>query len=102
MEKPCHPQELFDAIEQALEDDRNRLAQEQETREIAERVASLTPAELDVMKLLTSGKANKVIASQLDVSLRTVESRRAAIFEKLKVTSVAELMKIWLSVHPST
>ena len=55
---------------------------------------------MEVLKLLTTGKANKVIASQLDVSLRTVEARRAAIFEKLGVDSVAELMKVWLSAQP--
>lgn len=97
IEKPCNPQELWDAIQQGLREDAVRYEQEQMQLDARTRLASLNSGELDVLKLLTSGKANKVIASHLDVSLRTVEARRAAIFEKLGVESVAELMKVWLS-----
>lgn len=97
IEKPCNPQELWDAIQQGLREDRHRFEQEQIRKTIRTLIDTLSAGEMDVLKLLTAGKANKVIASQLDVSLRTVEARRAAIFEKLGVQSVAELMKVWLT-----
>lgn len=100
IEKPCNPQELWDAIQQGLREDEQRYRQEQIQHDARARLETLNSGEMDVLKLLTTGKANKVIASQLDVSLRTVEARRAAIFEKLGVESVAELMKIWLSSMP--
>lgn len=101
IEKPCNPQELWDAIQQGLREDAERYRQEQVQYDALARLETLNSGEMDVLKLLTTGKANKVIASQLDVSLRTVEARRAAIFEKLGVESVAELMKVWLSSMPS-
>ena len=101
IEKPCNPQELWDAIQQGLREDCERSQQERVQFDALARLETLNSGEMDVLKLLTTGKANKVIASQLDVSLRTVEARRAAIFEKLGVESVAELMKVWLSSMPS-
>ena len=100
IEKPCNPQELWDAIQQGLREDSDRYQQEQVGQDARARLETLNSSEMEVLKLLTTGKANKVIASQLDVSLRTVEARRAAIFEKLGVDSVAELMKVWLSAQP--
>ncbi len=101
IEKPCNPQELWDAIQQGLREDALRFQQEQIQKDAQARIDRLNAGEMEVLTLLTAGKANKVIASQLDVSLRTVEARRAAIFEKLGVDSVAELMKIWLSSQQS-
>ena len=100
IEKPCNPQELWDAIQQGLREDAQRYQQELIQQHARARLETLNSGEMDVLKLLTTGKANKVIASQLEVSLRTVEARRAAIFEKLGVESVAELMKVWLSSMP--
>jgi two-component system response regulator DctR len=97
IEKPCNPQELWDAIQLGLREDAQRFQQEQIQHDIEARMQSLSSGEMDVLKLLTEGNANKVIASHLEVSLRTVEARRAAIFEKLGVDSVAELMRLWLS-----
>ncbi len=99
IEKPCNPHELWDAIQQGLREDAQRYQQELIVRDARARIETLNSGEMDVLKLLTTGKANKVIASQLDVSLRTVEARRAAIFEKLGVDSVAELMTVWLSAQ---
>jgi len=54
----------------------------------------LTPRELATLKLLADGKANKEIASALDISERTVKSHLAHLFEKLGATSRTEAVKI--------
>jgi DNA-binding NarL/FixJ family response regulator len=53
---------------------------------------SLTPRELDVLKLIFSGKANKEAALELGISPRTVESHRARIMERLGVDNLAQLI----------
>ena len=96
IEKPCNPQELWDAIQEGLRSDEVRYQQETQKRDATARIASLSSGEFEVLELLSEGKANKVIASRLGVSLRTVEARRSTIFEKLGVESVAAMMKLWL------
>ena len=63
-------------------------------REIQARAALLTPAERLVMNLIVQGKPNKTIAKRLDLSTRTVESRRHEVFAKMGVESVAELVRL--------
>jgi DNA-binding NarL/FixJ family response regulator len=55
--------------------------------------SKLTVRERDVMRYITLGKPNKVIASQLGVSQRTIESHRARIFLKLRVKNAVELTR---------
>jgi DNA-binding NarL/FixJ family response regulator len=54
----------------------------------------LTPRELAVLGLLASGKSNKEVAADLDLSVRTVESHHANILAKLKVESLGDLVRI--------
>lgn len=54
----------------------------------------LTPRELEVMQYLASGKSNKELAGDLNLSVRTAESHRASIMEKLGVESLGELVRI--------
>jgi DNA-binding NarL/FixJ family response regulator len=55
--------------------------------------ASLTPREREVLQLLAEGKATKEVARALSVSVKTVETHRRQLMEKLKMFSVAELTK---------
>jgi two-component system, LuxR family, response regulator DctR len=55
------------------------------------RLASLTEREREVMTRVAAGKLNKVIADELNVSVRTVEVHRARVFAKLGVRSAAEV-----------
>ena len=70
------------------------LRQEEQNRERAERVASLTPRELDVLRHVVAGRTNKETASALGISHRTVETHRENILKKLGVRSVAELTRL--------
>ena len=63
-------------------------------REIRQRIDTLTPEELDVMQKMVAGMLNKVIAGEMLISLRTVETRRHRVFEKMQVGSLAELVRM--------
>ena len=69
---------------------------------IKERLATLTPREAEVMRLVTSGKANKVVGADLGVSQRTVEIHRAHVMEKMRAGSLAELVRMVLDSEEST
>ena len=73
------------------------LLEQDETRQ---QLASLTPNERAVLEMLMAGMANRAIADKLDVSMRTVELRRASLFRKMECFHLAELFaKIF---RPST
>lgn len=58
---------------------------------------SLTPRERDVLSYIACGKANKVIAAELEISQRTVEAHRARVFQKLRVRNAVELARFVFS-----
>ena len=70
------------------------LREEEANRERAERAASLTARELDVLRHVVAGRTNKETASVLGISHRTVETHRENILKKLGVRSVAELTRL--------
>jgi two-component system, LuxR family, response regulator FixJ len=94
LEKPCSNHELADAIREALARDAASRADEETRREMRARLAKLTADERRVLSMLVEGKPNKSIARELDVSLRTVESRRHNVFAKTGTSTVAELVKL--------
>ncbi|MBL6854614.1 MAG: hypothetical protein ISS15_12275 [Alphaproteobacteria bacterium] len=68
-------------------------------RQVLERLALLTARERQVLDQIVAGCANKVIAFELNISPRTVENHRARVMEKLRVKSVAELVRLVLSAE---
>ncbi len=54
----------------------------------------LTAREHEVLLLLAHGRSNKVVAQQLDISVRTVETHRLSLRRKLGVDSASDLLKI--------
>jgi FixJ family two-component response regulator len=101
LQKPFRDQDLIDRIHKALDQDRARRAELLEEQLIRERLKTLTPREKEVMKLVVSGSANKVIAMDLGVSQRTVELHRARVMHKLGLRSVAELVHAVAKVSES-
>ncbi|WP_456374497.1 response regulator transcription factor [Thiolapillus sp.] len=94
IEKPFNDELLLDAIRNALAVD-ERQRQEQTLRaELASCLATLTPREHEVMEMVTAGKSNKEIASALGVSAKTVEAHRAKVMDKMKASSLAELVRM--------
>lgn len=90
-EKPATDERLIQRVRQALAKSDAYLHQQGVLKKWAERIETLSPREREVMWLVAKGKLNKVIASDLDISMRTVEVHRSNVFDKLKVRSAAEL-----------
>lgn len=61
-----------------------------------QRLASLTPREREVLRLIVSGNQNKETARALGISVRTVEAHRDSLMRKLGVRSVADLTRLVL------
>ena len=94
VEKPFNDNELVDKIDGALaraEILRNRSAAAQS---LSHRLATLSQREREVMDLILAGKANKVIADDLKIAMRTVEVHRAHVLEKMGVRSAVELAQL--------
>ncbi|MCG6859920.1 MAG: response regulator [Chromatiaceae bacterium] len=96
VEKPCADQDLLDRIYGAMQRDAELRAETARRAAISEQLEALTPREREILERLVKGQANKVIAAELDISERTVESHRRHIKEKLQVRSLAELAQIVL------
>ncbi len=99
LEKPCADNELWASIQTALQWEARSRQQRSQREEILARRATLTPAEVLVLDRLLAGKANKAIAAELDLGLRTVELRRATIMKKMEANSLAELVRLILSIE---
>lgn len=99
IEKPFRDQELLDRINDALLADHARRSQLHETQLVCERIKRLTNREREVMDLVVTGKPNKIIAHELDVSQRTVEIHRARVMEKMEARSLADLVRMTLSAQ---
>lgn len=94
--KPFDDQELLAKVKLALAAGEQRQMEEAERQEVRRRSDSLTAREREVMSQVVQGKANKVIASDLGVSQRTVEIHRARVMEKMQAASLAQLVRMVL------
>lgn len=94
LEKPCNDDQIRSAVEDALLADDRRRRLYARRAEYEARVASLTTQERAVLDAIVDGKPNKLIATELDVSLRTIEARRHNVFEKMRSNSVADLVRL--------
>ena len=93
-EKPFSDNQLVNRIEAALELSATHLEASRAKHEVNDRLAELTDRERDVMRLVVEGLPNKLIADQLDISVRTVEVHRARLFDKMQVKSAVELANL--------
>jgi two-component system, LuxR family, response regulator DctR len=97
-EKPFSDNALVDRIEQALRRSGEVLTARRESTLLQGRLTELTERERDVMRLVVEGLPNKLIADQLDISVRTVEVHRARVFDKMEVKSAVELANLLRSL----
>lgn len=93
-EKPFSDNALVDRVEQALAQSAARLAERQRRRDVQARLSSLTERENEVMRRVAAGLANKQMADELAISVRTVEVHRARVFDKMAVKSAVELANL--------
>ncbi len=92
--KPVRDEDLLKAVEAALEKDRIERQSRAELDDIEKRLATLTPREREVLTHVVSGQLNKQIAYDLGTVEQTVKVHRARVMEKMKVNSVAELVRL--------
>jgi FixJ family two-component response regulator len=92
--KPFRDQDLLDAIQQALERDRQTRDQRVAIKELRLRFASLTPREREVMVRVVAGLLNKQIAAELGTSRTTVKIQRHQVMEKMGAVSLPELVRM--------
>ncbi|MEQ9450640.1 MAG: response regulator [Pseudomonadales bacterium] len=97
--KPFRDQELLDRIGEALRVDEQQRDRAETLQAARELVASLTPRELEVFERVCNGQANKVMAIELGISERTVEIHRSQVMHKTRARSLAELVKLKLSLE---
>jgi FixJ family two-component response regulator len=94
IQKPFRDQVLIDAIQKAMQVNLKDQKHLKEVKQTQDKLASLTQREAQVLEAVISGKANKVIAIELHLSQRTIEIHRAHVMEKMRVKSLAELVKV--------
>jgi len=93
IQKPFSHREVLSIIEKAFQRDAEIRERRTRRSRIAGRLATLTEREQEVLQRVIEGKPNKIIAADLDISMKTVEFHRAKVMEKMGVTSVAELVQ---------
>jgi two-component system, LuxR family, response regulator FixJ len=93
LEKPCRGQELWESLQEALKRDAEQRQRHHQIARIRRRMEQLSAGESEVLSLILAGKMNREIAETLKISVRTVEVRRAKVMEKMKASSLAELIR---------
>jgi RNA polymerase sigma factor (sigma-70 family) len=92
--KPFHDQDLLDAVQTAIEQDRLRRLRDAEIAELQQRLSTLTPREREVLPLVISGLLNKQIAAEINASEATVKVHRSQLMRKLEAKSVPDLVRM--------
>jgi FixJ family two-component response regulator len=92
--KPFNDDVLLTAIRAALERSRIALSLEVEMRVLRDCYTSLTQRERQVMALVVSGLLNKQVGGELGISEITVKAHRGKVMQKMKVDSLADLVKM--------
>ncbi|MFT5258679.1 MAG: two-component system response regulator FixJ [Saprospiraceae bacterium] len=100
MRKPIKEQNLIEHIKLAFEQDAAKQDVVNHQRNVQSLIDSLTQRELQVFYLVVQGTANKVIASELGISDRTVEVHRARVMEKLNAQTLAQLVRLSIELEP--
>jgi two-component system, LuxR family, response regulator FixJ len=98
LEKPFSNGTLVKAIREALANRNSETSTGPQNDLVRTKLATLTAREKEVLARLLKGIPNKLIAHELGVSTRTIETHRATVMSKMNATSIAELVRMSLSV----
>jgi FixJ family two-component response regulator len=92
--KPFREQDMLDAVQLGLEQDRARRESETAVADLRARFATLTQREREVMALVTAGLMNKQIAGQLELAEITVKLHRHSVMRKMQAKTLADLVRM--------
>jgi FixJ family two-component response regulator len=92
--KPFRQSQLIEAVHEAIGQDRASRLQRTELNRLQQRFSDLTPREREVLPLVASGLLNKQAAAELGISEVTLQIHRSRIMQKMKVPSLADLVRI--------
>jgi FixJ family two-component response regulator len=92
--KPFRDQDLLDAIQVALQRDRERREGERQVASLQSRLQALTTRERELLPWVVSGRPNKEIASELGMSEITVKVHRGNLMRKMEASSFADLVRM--------
>jgi FixJ family two-component response regulator len=92
--KPVNDNDLLAAIRAAFARDAAARQARAELDDVLQRMATLTPRERDVLVHVVSGQLNKQIAGDLGTAEKTIKVHRARVMEKMRVQSVADLVRL--------
>lgn len=98
IEKPVDPTRLLAVVGDAVARDASGRAASQQLAETRLRYSRLSPREQQVLSFLAEGLSTKQIAAQLDLSAKTVEHHRAHVMQKMQSTSLAEIVRAYVSL----
>ncbi|WP_085708541.1 MULTISPECIES: response regulator transcription factor [unclassified Pseudomonas] len=99
--KPFNDDELLTAMGDALEGSRAALEGEKALHSVLEAYKTLTPREQEIMAAVVSGRLNKLIAADLEISEITVKAHRGKVMRKMKARSLADLVKMAALITPA-
>lgn len=94
LQKPFNEQELLDWIQTAIQRRETARQQARDDADVKQRLQSLTPREREMLDAVMAGHANKVIAIDLGISIKTVEQHRGRMMAKLGARKVADLFHL--------
>ncbi len=92
--KPFRDQDMLDAVNAAIDKDRQRRIGSQGAAALQAKYRSLSPREQQVMQLVTAGKMNKQVAAALNLSEITVKIHRGSVMRKMAARSLADLVRM--------
>jgi FixJ family two-component response regulator len=93
LQKPFSDEDFLEAISRAIETDRRARQDQEELKQLRERMKTLTPREYEVFRLVVTGMLNKQIAFQLATVEKTVKVHRARVMTKMGAQSLADLVR---------
>lgn len=94
IEKPFRHQKLLDAIQVALAKSEDDHKCDNKVCHFQSCLASLTQRQMEVMDMMVDGKPNKIIASELNLSIKTVEQHRSMVMKNMEASTFAELVQM--------
>lgn len=97
IEKPFDDAAIIKAVRTALEREQGKVDRSSEVTELCSRLERLSEREHQVLNGLVAGHSNKVIASSLGISPRTVEIYRAHVMTKMQARSLSHLVQMWVA-----